>query len=100
MAKRCFSHVLSEAAALDTDQFTASHRHGGARFDQPRAGLNWLVVPNDFAELDPVGNTGQPSGWVLMACGRLVTDIPSCDECKRRAAPTLTGCDCAGRLSS
>ena len=40
----------------DTDQFTASHRHGGARFDQPRAGLNGLVVPNDFAEPDPVGN--------------------------------------------
>ena len=50
----------SEAVTLDTDQLTALHRHGGARFDQPRAGLNGLVVPNDFAKLDTVGNTSQP----------------------------------------
>ena len=50
----------SEAITLDTDELAALHRHSGACFDQPRAGLNGLVVPNDFAELDTVGNTSQP----------------------------------------
>jgi hypothetical protein len=70
----------SEAVTLDTDQLTALHRHGRARFDQPRAGLNGLVVPNDFAKLDTVRNASQPFCWVLMVCGRLVTDTPPCDE--------------------